>query len=995
MTAHAKRHPVEAAYPLSPLQYGMLFHSVADRQHDPYLRQDRYVLEGVLDTEALAGAWRAAAAAHPVLRTGVLWQGLDSPLQVVARAATIEMGVEDLRGGEGVRRTTRVDELAARDLSLGFDLARPPLVRVTLARVDDAEHAMLVTFHHIVLDGWSLPIVVGDVFLAYSQLLAGAEPALAARRPFKDFIAWLGRQSLEDAYRHWERRLDGLRESTPLPGRLVGSGQERRRELAVELDESETSRVVAFTRRERVTVATQLHGAWALALGGHADRDDVVFGTTVSGRPDDLDGVEEMTGLFINTLPTRVALPADAPSAAWLRGLQAALADDRRYGYVALGEIARRVALPPGSRLIESLVVFENAPDILPPELERYRDVMRVTVARGTETSSLPLVLVGLPDERLRLELHVDADQVDEQTAAHLLERVRATLLEFADRPGATLGELLVRAPSTARAEAPVDSAPVLHVEPRNHVERLLADAFRRTLGLERVGVHDDFFELGGDSLLSLRLVARARESGLALELRDVLKRPTVAELAPVCRVVDGGFDRAADGDEHVPLSPMQLRYLDHAGRDPALFDQIEGLEFDVELDPDVVEAALRAVAARHPALRSRFLRENGGWRQRILPAGDDAAPFTTARLSDLAPDEAVSTATELVKGLRSTTDLGTRPPWSTLLLLLPGGRSRIVVAVNHLVFDPYSWGVLLTDVVRAVFLGLAAIESQTPPPFAVWSRHVDSLVQGAAGDEAVRYWTRELEHARGDCPVDFEHGENDVGASAGIEMTLPEEASAQLMRESGRRTDGAGVDAMLAAALARAYARWAGTPGTYLFVESSGRDVVPAGVDMSRTVGWFTCLAPVWIPVGEDEPPAETVGRVRQILVRMRPYKHSWDLLRAPGRASDGVAGLPEPAIALNYLGQADREGHAPPSGVSITPLYGPTADWDVLEGRIDPTLGREVLFDVEAVMADGQLSAHFIYSTNRHRRESVAALAETFRDELLAALPKLETVA
>jgi len=985
---------VETAYPLSPLQHGLLFHSVVDAADDPYLRQDRYVLEGVLETGALSAAWRTAAAAHPMLRTAIVWQDLDTPLQVVARTATVDVDFVDLTNVEPSGRAAHLDALAARDLSLGFDLARPPLVRVSLARVAPVEHAMIVTFHHIILDGWSLPLVVGDVFLAYAHHVGGVEPALPTRRPFKDFIAWLGSYPLDDAYRHWQRRLEGVRAPTPLPGRRVATGTERYDQFALELDRDETRRLVEFTRRERVTLATQLHGAWALVLGASTGLDDVVFGTTVSGRPDALDGVEEIAGMFINTLPVRAALPRSAPTAEWLRELQTALAEDRNHGYVQLGEIARSTKLAAETRLIESLVVFENAPSIIPPELERYRDVLRVTLLRGADRSSVPLVLVGLPGDHLRLELHLDADQVDTGVAATLLERVRDVLLNVAVRPQVNLGELL--APSTGTTPTPEavrERAPAPHVEPRGEVERLLAAAFGRTLGLDRVGIHDDFFDLGGDSLLSLRLVARARAAGLVLELRDVLQLRTVAELAPFCRAVDDVDDVGDDSpDDDVPLSPMQLRYLERAGRDAALFDQVEGLVFDIELAPHAVETALRAVGARHAALRTRLWREKGIWRQRVLTADEETLTFSAVDLSSLNREEAERAAAQLANELRSTRDLATRPPWSALLLLLPDRESHVVVAVNHLVFDPYSWSVLLTDFARALFLGGDAIASLKPPPFSVWTRHLHSLVGSTTEDEGARFWLRALDGADAFCPADLDHGANDIGSSAGIEIRLTEQETEQLLSNAAGGSDGARVDAVLMAALARAYVRWAATSGLYVFVESSGRDIAPPGTDMSSTVGWFTCLSPAWIPVGDDEPHAATIAQVKQTLGRLRPYRHTWDLMRA---ASDGLAALPEPKIALNYLGQADREQHQPPAGVSIKPLYGPTADWNVLEGRIDPTLERDVLLDVEAVVVEGRLSAHFIYSTNRHRPASVVALAEAFRSELLAACPELETVA
>jgi hypothetical protein len=175
------------------------------------------------------------------------------------------------------------------------------------------------------------------------------------------------------------------------------------------------------------------------------------------------------------------------------------------------------------------------------------------------------------------------------------------------------------------------------------------------------------------------------------------------------------------------------------------------------------------------------------------------------------------------------------------------------------------------------------------------------------------------------------------------------------------------------------------------VLVSSSARDVVPAGVDMARTIGWFTCRVPVWIPAG-DEPPPATVRRAAAAFARVRPYRHMWGLLRRDGR----LPTLPEPALTLSYLGRPDAERHEePPAGISIVPLSTPVEDWDPADERVDPTLHRGVMIDVEAALVDERLCVNFLYSTNRHRQDTVAALADAFRDELLAALPKLATPA
>ncbi len=490
MTTSAARHPVEAAYPLSPLQRGLLFHSVSSTDLDAYVRQTRYVLKGPLEWDVLGDAWRVTAAAHPPLRTGIFWEGLEAPLQVVAREPALELDLVDLRDAAPGRSGQTLDGLALADRRRGFELSTPPLFRVTLARTAEAEHVLILTFHHILLDGWSMSMLLGDVFVAYAQLMQGVEPALAPRRPFKDYIGWLGRQPLEEAYGYWERRLAGLKE-LPLfaRGGSATSGAADHVELASELDVRQTSAFSLATRRHRITGATLLYASWALALGSVLDVDDLVFGTLVSGRPEDLPGAEDMIGLFLNALPTRVEIDRDASVHSWLQALQQAAVRDRRFGHCSLSEIARRSSLSPGAPLVQSLVVYQNAPDILPPELDEFASYLSVEPLVETEMQGFPLVLACLPGERLRLVLSFDPEELDRATARALLERTAALMTRVAEASGDRLGDLLVApavappAGSEADRNSTVRLAPSLLEAPPDESPAILEGETRSTYG--------------------------------------------------------------------------------------------------------------------------------------------------------------------------------------------------------------------------------------------------------------------------------------------------------------------------------------------------------------------------------------------------------------------------------------------------------------------------------------------------------------------------------
>jgi hypothetical protein len=296
-------------------------------------------------------------------------------------------------------------------------------------------------------------------------------------------------------------------------------------------------------------------------------------------------------------------------------------------------------------------------------------------------------------------------------------------------------------------------------------------------------------------------------------------------------------------------------------------------------------------------------------------------------------------------------------------------------------VSDPYSWHVLLGDLVRAVLLGPEVVTAGGAS-FAAWSRHVEALTL-ASLDDHVRFWRAELPPAVPACPVDLDGAApNDLGGRSDLTVDFDEATTGRLLRDDRRAGAGAAVEARLAGALARAYAAWAGAPGLLLLVQSSGRDLAPPGADLSRTVGWFTCTAPVWLEVG-DEPPAATVRRAGDGLGRVLARKHTWDLLRHGPSAP--LAGLPEPAVVLDYLGQLDRADATVPAGAGVRPLSG--AGRPRLEpAPPDPTMRRTGLIGVEAAVRAGTLRATFHYSRHHHRQTTMAALADGFRDQVLA---------
>ncbi len=366
--AISAEHPyMEDAYVLSPLQEGSFFTHGADADKDPYCDQAVCVLEGRVERPAFEAAWRTVAERHPALRTAFLWEKLARPIQVVLKDVSLAVEHEDWSELDASAQQSALTAMVAADRKKGFAFQQAPLVRLRLIRIAPERWYLFYSHHHILLDGWSIQVILRDVLTAYAAGISGNPLSMSPARPYRDYIAWLQRQDLVSAEQYWRRYLSGLTAATELELERPQVEKEMRTGLTyaeqdLALSQEDNAKIQAFARRHRLTLNTLMQGVWALLLHQYSGRDEVTFGTTVSGRPPELTGVETMVGLFINTLPVRVKLPMGGSIESWLQMLQQQQSEGRHYEYTPLSKIQGWSDLAPGQALFDTLLVFENFP---------------------------------------------------------------------------------------------------------------------------------------------------------------------------------------------------------------------------------------------------------------------------------------------------------------------------------------------------------------------------------------------------------------------------------------------------------------------------------------------------------------------------------------------------------------------------------------------------------------------------------------------------------
>ncbi|GER90134.1 non-ribosomal peptide synthetase [Dictyobacter vulcani] len=458
---------IDDIYELSPMQRGMLFHTLYTPHSGVYIEQAIYHLQGALQPDLLRQAWQSIQQRHPVLRTLFIWEGIDEPVQVVQQIAELPWQELDWRGYSTSVQQSSLDELLANDRQRGFDMKQAPLLRISLLRLAHQEYYLLFTYHHLLLDGWSLAETLREVLITYEAYVQGKEPALQiTRRPYHDYLLWLQEQDQSAAEQFWRTYLAGFVAPTPLVLQsaaetadttsvapqlldqdaaanaeqtsaharlhLSGGRSVTLQGLALSMEKTEALR--QFARQHRLTINTLVQGAWSLLLSRYSGQDDILFGATVNGRPLSLPGAEDMIGLFINTLPVRVPIPAQESLLTWLTQLQMQQADMRQYDYSPLVQIQGWSDVPRELPLFESLMVFENYP-LNSAEEPGTVSTLEVRAVQMLEQTNYPLVLAVGAWRRLELHLGYATTQFAGSAIARMLEHLAMLLDEFLAHP--------------------------------------------------------------------------------------------------------------------------------------------------------------------------------------------------------------------------------------------------------------------------------------------------------------------------------------------------------------------------------------------------------------------------------------------------------------------------------------------------------------------------------------------------------------------------------
>jgi amino acid adenylation domain-containing protein/non-ribosomal peptide synthase protein (TIGR01720 family) len=536
-----RREAISGMYRLSSLQEGMLFHGLYDDAAEAYIEQFSCYLQAP-DIAVFVQSWQHLLARHSILRSGFYHDAFRVPVQCVYKQVQLPVIRLDYREMDTRAQEAACTAFAAAERARGFDFSQPPLMRLGLLQLSDTQYRLVWTFHHLLIDGWSMPVLIEELLQTYDRLMRGDTLHEAAEDRYEDYIRYLETRDKEAEEAYWRQYLSNIDRPTLLPFIQAGSersyGQGVYSNHTLTLDAGMTSRIQAFAQGHRLTVNTVMQGVWAYLLYRYTGNRHVIYGVTVSGRPADLPGVEQRVGMYINTIPLHTAIDEERMIVSWLDQLQQEQAQSRRYQHTPLNEIQRWANI--GEALFDTLLIFENYP--VGEMVLSDRWILRVSDPQMEEHNNYPLNIIITTGESVNIIFKYNSSFIGGDHVMRLVRHFEQAVDQFLSAANGKLGDitLLTATGDELPANIPdtyVSSSGKLTARdcsaPRNAMEQALAEIWKDLLGIRQVGVYDDLFALGADSLLLIRAAAAIREvMDTDVMIGELFEHPTIAALA-------------------------------------------------------------------------------------------------------------------------------------------------------------------------------------------------------------------------------------------------------------------------------------------------------------------------------------------------------------------------------------------------------------------------------------------------------------------------------
>ncbi len=988
--------PVERSYPLTRAQARLFFLHQLDPEAGTYVFPVHLRLRGPLDIDALDSALADVVERHEILRSTIEVRG-ERAVQVV-QGRGFELRQLDLRGVAEPERGRREGEAVDRETNSPFDFG-VALMRGLLIRRDDEDFLLLLSFHHIIFDGWSVGVLMRELGAGYRRHLG--EPTAVVAPLAMQYGEYAEREASEAAEvtrpleEFWRRTLTpvppSLRLPTDRPRPRVLSGRADR--VSTHVDAELAAALDRRARQQRATLYMLLLTAYQVLLGRLSGQTDFCVGGGASGRHDPV--THPMIGTLVNELVYRSEYDPDASYTQVIARTRRRALDVYRHDRLPFERLVEVVS---PTRSLSHHPLFQYAITLQPeagPGIE-LKGIEIDAFDSGAEGSALDVAASFHRDgDRLACVVDFSADLWDQPWGEAFAADLVSVLRQIADDPEQPVGRVRLSCADRHGAVGSASAAPATGepvtvadgvgaaAEERERAVAALLDIWKETLGLDSLGPDENFFDVGGDSLLGLRVVASARKAGYPMRPRHIFLGQTVRDLAAVLLTevlgargkAEGGRTAATTGGA-VPLLPIQSWFLMGADADAGQYNYTNVFEVASGVSDEQLSAAVDAALSHHDAFRLRFGRSRTGeWHQSYgtPPPGDVLRVFDfswmTPRRAEAALDRAVRTC-------QTSVSLADGPLVSCALFTLPAGRRELLVAAHHLIMDPASMSILADDIATACGQAARGERIELLPQYSSyqdWGRSLEELAGAEETRAEADYWRRVSGAASNRVRVDHPEGRNDVASQVTLAESLDPAATRALRFEVTAAT-GATLTEIVLAGAAAALRPLTGGAAVLADFETHGREDLVDSIDLSRTVGWFSALFPVVVPALDPEP-----GRhLEQAVAALRGVPRGG---LGHGLLTFVSKELPHRRnhVGVTYLGTAAGGSRA---GSALT--FARFADHDRM-----PTMTRPHELEIGAITDGDTLAFSVTYSGNRYpesRVKEMLAKMRTYFEDLIA---------
>ncbi len=428
--------------PLTPMQQGMLFHSLLNPEAEVYTEQLSCRIKGELNVEALEKAWGKVFDQHDALRASFIWEDLEKPLQVIYKKVNLPFEVFDWTNNSEEETNKFIEELSANERSVGFNLSKTPLTKFKIIKLKKNEYYFIWSYHHILFDGWSTPIIFKDFLDNYDAIVNNNEVRIIPARSYRDFIAYLKNQDEYKQKKFWETYLAGFESPVKLPYSKFGisaKGYEKERRI---LPDKISKKIHSFSKENNITLNTLIQAAWALVLSKYNSENDLLYGVTVSGRSADLEGIQSIVGLFINTIPIRIKIDNHKNIIDWLNETQLSFSELLQYEYTPLVNIHKWSNIPGTEEMFKSILVVENYP--IDESIKKTESELKIENLRTIEKTNYPLTLVASPAKSIAFDLAYQTEYFEKETILRLLEQLERAIKYFVNNSDNSLNRISI-----------------------------------------------------------------------------------------------------------------------------------------------------------------------------------------------------------------------------------------------------------------------------------------------------------------------------------------------------------------------------------------------------------------------------------------------------------------------------------------------------------------------------------------------------------------------